>query len=233
MIGRRAELSDEEFIGIMRAYREDRLAMIEASAEDAVPAHTDEAAGRAFRQMEVWIARGAFPAAAGKVLRRGIACGAALRAVIAAVSAAALLSAGSYALFPSVRSAVDAALCRTEAQTAAPFSEKAPADYTIPWPGEGYELREDVTGEAMIAKWFTAERRLLMVQIAYELPEVPEGAGEYVDLGGMVGFAYEADGDRQLLIRDGAVSILIKMFNADPEELLDYAAAFAAANDTQ
>lgn len=226
MSKRNIRISDEQFIELLRGCRIDRPA-----AADEVPAHADMAAQRAFRQMESWIAAGMIPAAAGIGTAAGIGAarglGHAAKALAITVGAAAVLGAGAYVLSPAVHDAVSIPhIARIQAAKQA----RAPEDYEIPSPGEGYELREDVSGEAMIAKWFVAEDRLLMVQIAYQLPEAPDGEGKYVEIGGMTGAAYDVDGDQELLIRDGAVCILIKMFNAEREELLDYARTFAAAN---
>ena len=221
----RVRISDEQFIGLLRSYRS---AQPPASAAE-VPAHTDAAAQRAFRQMEAWIAAGAMPEPA---VRRPVDAGGITAAKLLAVTlaSAAVLGTGAYVASPAVRGFVDGLAEIGHALYSAPMEERSPADYVIPSPGEGYELREEVSTDTAAAKWFTAERRLLMVQIAKELPETPESAGEPVMAGGMAGMAYDVGGDRQLLLYDGGLVILIKMYNADLQELLDYAEAFAAAN---
>lgn len=236
-MGKKVKISDERFMEIMRQARADRDLRISEEWKDKVPEHADEAADRAFKQMEAWIAMGAIPAltseaSAGRRGRSGktakaMGAGAHVKITAAAVAAAVVIGAGSYAASPGVRRAVSG-LCAVGEKTESP---RAPAAYEIPSPGEGYSLREDVSTDTMTARWYTAERRLLMVQIAYELPEEPSGEGDAVIVGRMPGMAYDVKGDQQLVIRDGDVSILIKMFNADRQELLDYAAALAEAND--
>lgn len=232
----KVKISGARFDELMAQARADRFLRLNAAWRDRVPAHTDRAAERAFRQMEAWIAAGAVPAQAQppaaetRLPRRagGAGASAALKLAAVTTSAAVLLGAGSYIASPAVRDAVNGAL---GAARTADAGSRRPADYVIPSPGEGYTLRADVATDTMAAKWFVADRRLLMVQISGQLPEEPEGDGEIVVVGGMVGMAYDVEGDRQLIIRDGENSILIKMFNADRQELLDYAAVFAAANE--
>lgn len=238
-MGKKVKITNERFEEIMREARVARYLRMDEQYRDEVPEHIDRAADRAFRQMEAWIAAGVIlspapeapplPKAAGTATKAAGAA-AALKATAVTLSAALLISAGGYLASPTLRQTVNGVLGIEAASPDTRRSARAPADYVIPSPGEGYELREDLSTETVAAKWFVAERRLLMVQIAKELPEEPTGVGEVVTVGDMVGMAYEIDGDQQLLLRDGELSILIKMYNADRQELLDYAEQFALAN---
>ena len=227
------KISNERFDEIWQEARVERYLRISEQYRDEVPEHIDRAADRAFRQMEAWIAAGAIPSPAPEtppppVPRRAVRLSAgtgAAKIAAAALGAAVLVAAGSCAAIPALRDAVSEALGIEAVQhgNEPRRSARSPGAYVIPSPGEDYELREDISTDTLAAKWFVAERRLLMVQIAPELQELPTGEGEAVTVGGMVGMVYEVDGDQQLLLRDGGNSILIRMYNAQREELLDYA----------
>lgn len=237
MAERQGKVTNARFDALMEDARTARCLALEAES-DPPPAHTDRAAENAFRRMEAAVAAGAALTLAASG-RRGAAAArfgtllTALKRAAAALLASALLLAGSYALFPDLREAAGALLGLTDTRVIETpgRAERSPTQYEIPSPGEGYELREDVSTDTMAARWFVAERRLLMVQIARELPDVPTGEGELVTVGGLTVAAYDVDGDQELLLYDGEISILIKMFNASRDELLAYAEVFAEANE--
>lgn len=226
------ELLDEAF---ERANLE-RFLEINEEYRDEVPESFDAAAEKTFREMASWVALGSVPASvrqaasSAKAATIGAAktgaAGACIK-VLSAVLAAALIGVGSIAVIPGAGNAVKSVLHTEQAE---PAGTKAPEDYSIPSPGENYTLREDVSSGRMAAKWFEAERRHLMVQIAKTLPELPEGDCEAVSIGGSIGLYYEDEGDQQLLLQDGGMYILIQMHNASRQELMDYAELFAEAN---
>lgn len=205
--------------------------------DDEVPAHMDRAAEKTFQKLRGWVALGAIPpigAAAEDVpvpkssaaVKKGGRLGIAAK-VVSVILAAALIGAGSYAFVPAVRGAVDSF---TGTAVSARQSGRAASEYVIPDPGEPYELVEDYDTGTMCTKLFAAEEHLMLVQIAKKLPEAPEGIGEAVTVGNTVGLLYEVEGDRVLILRDGGMTILIKNYSDDDQELMRYAEAFAAAN---
>ncbi len=235
----KVKITNARFEELMREARIERsLRIVDRNSE--VPAHVDEAADRAFRQMEAWIAAGVILSPAPEILPLPKAAGAsgaaagltALKIAAVTVGAAALIGLGSYAAVPALREAVNDSLGAAQTQSLREVQReaKAPADYVIPSPGEDYSLKEELSTGTVAAKWFVAERRLLMVQIAPSLQETPPADSETVTVGAMVGALWEQEGDRLLLLHDGQVTVLIRMFNAERQEILDYAEAFAEAN---
>lgn len=226
------KISDERFIALMGEAQRRQYARINEQYRDKVPESFDRAAEKTLRRLEGWVAAGAVPPQAVSYAPKKAAKGAAKASLAiktaAVVLSAALIGAGSYAAVPAVRDAVNSAL--GIGHIASAHRVKASADYIIPDPGEPYELQDSIETGTTTAKWFAGEGRLLMVQIAEELPELPEGAGEAVTVGGTVGMVYDIDGDQVLLLYDGGMTILIKIYTADRQELLDYAQMFAAAN---
>lgn len=231
-MSKRAKITKARFDELMAHARFERYLGIDELYSDRVPEHIDRAAERAFHRMEAWIAAGAIPGTVPEppTMPKAAGAAAAMKATSIALASAVLIGVGSYCAVPAVREAVNGCLGIKTAISDASYSAKSPADYVIPSPGDGYELREQIDSDTVKAGWFVAERRLLMVQIAPELQELPTGEGEVVVIGSMVGTAYEIDGDRQLLLYDGGMTILIRMYNADRQELLDYAELFEAAN---
>ena len=223
-------ISDERFIELMKRANHERYLRISEKYRDEVPECFDRAAERAFGEMAAWVAAGAIPSEPPQraSLPKSAATSGIGARILAVVLSAAVIGGAGYAAVPAVRNAVNGVLGFV--QTAPAQAAKQAADYIIPSPGEGYELREDVTTDNMAVKWFVAERRLLLVQIADELPELPTDGGETVTVGGTAALAYDIEGDQQLVLLDNGMIVLMKMYNASREELLDYAEIFAAAN---
>lgn len=223
-------ISRKQFDYLMREYRLERLLSQEAYLRRQVPASTDRAAERAFAQMQAAVVSGA-PVS----IRPAKAAGASIpaRALAVAVSAAVLVGAGAYAASPSVRAyAQRAVTAHAQADGTASRRARQPRDYVIPSPGEGFEVTEESESERMTARWFTARRQQVLVEIAYKLPDelVKTADVEFVTVGGLPGTVYETDGIELMILRDGDVYILIEYFNADRQELTDYAEALAALN---
>lgn len=213
-------ISGREFDRLMRDYALDRLVERQDELNAAVPDSTDRAAEQAFRKMEAMVSSGAYSGAA-----RAGAAAAAAKAVVISVTAAAVLCAGSYALSPTVRSAVDG-LVGIEA----PAPSKQPGEYIIPSPGEDFSVTDEAEGERMAARWFKSDRQQVMVQIAYRMPEDIDTGQEFITVGGLPGTLTEADDTETLTLRDGTVIIRIQYFNADREELIGYAERLISMN---
>ena len=242
MAERNTAISDQMLEELLRRDRTDRLLRRNERWRERVPEHVDRAAEHAFQRMQTWIDAGrapaeslSGPAGAGTAGAAAAGLGAwKLTALI--LTAAVLLAVGACTVSPALRESVGALFDPTQAgQTAERSAGKAPGDYVIPSPGEGFELRSEAVSDTLAVKWFAAERRLLMVQIAEQLPEEPaaEHLVDGVEIGGLPGAVFELDGDQELLLRDGNVLILIRYWNADREDLLDYAETLVAANNSR
>ena len=110
-------------------------------------------------------------------------------------------------------------------------TDKAPGDYVIPSPGEGFRVTDETRSERLAAVWYTAERRQVMVQIAYALSEdAALSDAEELELGGLTGWCREREGTVRLTLRDGKVWISVQYFNADRETAEAYAEAIVASN---
>lgn len=218
----------------MEQARRDWYLHIEKAYADAVPASVDQAADDALQKMQGWIAAGALPhekplSAAGKTSVSIAKAGIGVK-IAAVVLTAALLGAGTYAAVPAARDAVSALISAERAAAQPGRRDRQPADYVIPDPGEGYALREDVSTDTMIGKWFVSDRSFLMVQIAKKLPDIPADGGEAIAVGSTAGMMYDVDGDQVLVLFDGDMTVLIRTYTENRQELLDYAELFAAAN---
>lgn len=220
----RPKISNERFEAVMQKARVSRYLQINARYANDVPEHIDEAAREFFRSCEGMIAAGATPP--GAPARAAAKAGLGVKA-LAVILSAAVIGAGSYFAVPAVKEAANGVW---ELGQAEQRQSKLPTDYIIPSPGEEYEVKEDVSTENLAVKWFSAERRLLLVQIADALPELPEELGETVLIGGSAAFMSEAEGMWQLVMHDGDMLILMQMYNVERQELTDYAEMFAAAN---
>ena len=85
-----------------------------------------------------------------------------------------------------------------------------------------------------LSLWRTDDEvfKSVLIEIARRLPEgsgIPADA-EPVTVGTLVGWAYEQEGARWLLLRDGETSILLSLNSGDAEALTEYAETFAKAN---
>lgn len=239
-MGNRIKLSGRGFDELMRDARIERF--LRLNEDGAVPEHIDAAAENAFEAMRAWAAVGAVPAAAGGAAFARSAGGirhiSGLKVAAITVGAAALIGAGGYIASPAVRGAIDSAIQIQSRETGSVSvreaqEQKHPGDYIIPDPGDGFTLREEVAADHTAARWFEDGNRQLMVQIAWQLPEEPDEDDRLktVVVGGIPGTLYDVDGDKQLILRDGRVVILIKMWQADTDEILAYASALTEANE--
>lgn len=220
----RKRISDRELTALFREYRADCLLSGEAHWRGEIPPSAERAAERAFAAMDA--------CAAGVPLTAAGGAAAALKALAITVAASAVLCAGSYAAVPAAREYA-ASLFGGSQRTEEPAGGLAPGQYAIPSPGEGFRVTDEAVNERLAARWFRSDRQQVLVEIAYTLPEelaAPHEA-EYVSVAGRDGTVYAADGAEYLILRDGDVYIFIAYFNADRQELLDYAALLAAQND--
>ena len=142
-----------------------------------------------------------------------------------ALLGAAVVTAGVF-FIPPIRNTVFPA---SEAGITA-RAERAAKDYVIPAPWEGGSVLQEASGEHMAFRWFQKGQYQVIVEIAESLPHGADlsGKAEEITVGGIPGAWYP---DAQaLLLQDGANYIYIGYWNGEKQALLDYAAAFAAAN---
>lgn len=225
-------ISGKRFDYLMREYGLDLLLSREEELRRQVPESTDRAAERAFEQMQLAVASGV-PVRVGRAKAAG--ASAAVKTLAVAVSASVLIGVGVCAASPAVSERARSLMpqSRIRAEQGADRPAKKPGDYIIPSPGEDFEVTDESQSERVTARWFTAERSQVLVEIAYKLPDelVRTEDIEYVTAGGLPGTLYETEEMSILILWDGDVYILIEYFNAGDSALMDYAAALAATNE--
>ena len=224
------KISRRTFEALMRQRREQ-----EQVWNTAVPKHTDQAAERAFRQMEAMVAAGV-PIAAGATAAKAAggskAAGAvtAVKVLAVAAAGAAVIGMGTLAAVPAARQGLGQLLAPERAETAQTVS-RLPGAYVIPSPGEDFTVTDQAQSDTLNARWFTSAHQQVLVQIARQLPEESsEGAAEAVTAGGLSGALYQSGSTQVLLLRDGDVLLRVQYFNGDRDTLLAYGQALAAAN---
>ena len=144
-----------------------------------------------------------------------------------------IVTGGALLASPALREGASALLqARTARTESAQTVERSPGDYVIPLPGTDWSEQEGIKTESLQYRWFVSGERAVLVEIARRLPEgsgIPADA-EPVTVGTLVGWAYEQEGARWLLLRDGETSILLSLNSGDAEALREYAETFAEAN---
>ena len=215
-----SEMSAEEFDALLEKalkYNGDRLYEEDRQWHDKVPESFEKTGLDTLTAMSAALAKPAKPRVGfGKKL---------LVAAVLSLSAAGAVTAGVYYGSPQVRDRVNE---RIVASSAA--AERRPADYAIPDPWEDYELRGEAYTDTMTYKWFVHERKQVIVEIAYNLPEGMDdlSGGEAVAVGGVPG-VYSA-AEQAILLHDGGVDIFIGYWNGSREDTLAYAEALLDAN---
>ena len=144
-----------------------------------------------------------------------------------------IVTGGALLASPALRENAAALLqARTAQSESAQTAQRSPGDYVIPLPGADWSEQEGIKTESLQYRWFVSGERAVLIEIARRLPEgsgIPADA-EPVTVGTLVGWAYEQEGARWLLLRDGETSILLSLNSGDAEALTEYAETFAKAN---
>ena len=236
---------DERFESLLRSYalRLDReIAVEDAAWGGRVPERLD----RRIEALTLGAGAAGAAALAGTGLRKTTTVGrfgarlgrlgllGAIKGLVAALAAAALLLGGAYLVSPVVRETVENAVSglRTapEPSTALPDS---PADWVIPSPGADFKLRDEAGSGTMQGRWFTNEARECMVQIAARLPggsSLGDGA-EPVEIGGLPGEYQDTGLTQVLLLRAGDTLIRIEFWGAERGEVIEYAERLIESNE--
>lgn len=208
-----------KFDRLLQDYALDRLVQQRDALNAQVPESMDRAAEAAFQKMGAMAAAGAYTGI--PKIGAGLA---AVKAAVISVTAAAVLIAGSCALVPVIRSAVDRAAIEETAKA------KAPADYEIPSPGDDFTVTDEASSERIAARWFKSDHQQVMVQIAYSLPDSSLVGQEYAAVCGIPAAVTETDDTQILTIQHGDVFIQIQYFNAERAELIAYAERLISMN---
>jgi len=150
------------------------------------------------------------------------------------LAAAVLVTGGSYAAIPAFREAADETLAGIGIGPAAhteTVQALTPGGFSIPSPGEGYEITDESTGERVSYKWFTSSENEVLVEVGYRVTEQTGDAAEAVVLGnGAAGTYCEEGNTKTVFLRDGDVNIRVTFSNAEREDVLSYAELLLSAN---
>ena len=109
---------------------------------------------------------------------------------------------------------------------------RSPGAYTIPSPGEEYAVSDELTSDSLAYKWFTYNDHEVLVLIAYSLPEseAEPGEREAAAVGDAAGWYSESGESRVLELRDGGVLIRVVFYNAERDDVFDYAGRLLSEN---
>lgn len=230
-------INEKEIDRLMRAYASQQLLDRREELNALVPPGTDRAVQGAFSKMQAMVDAGAFaiPAAGGRALHAaraaktaaaGLTAAKAVKAAALTLAAASVIGAGSYAAIPAVRSAVNEAVGIHETA-----KEKRPGDYVLPSPGAGYTVTDEAFTENLAARWYTDGDKQIMAQAAYTLPDGIDPDGTPIQIDTLWGTYRKQENTEQIVLFEGSVSILIRAFNLEADEITEYAHAIVRAND--
>lgn len=216
---RLSELSEREFDALLEDALRDagsRLYRDDLAWRERVPEHFTRAGRDAIAAMSTALVKPAKHLGFGKKLILGAAL---------TLSAVGMVTAGAYYGSPAIRECVNTRIAAASAE-----AERRPMDYVIPDPWEEYELRGEAYSDTMIYKWFVHDRKQVIVEIAYNLPEGMDelSGGESVTVGDVPGVYSETE--QAILLHHGGIDIYIGCWNGSREDAIAYAAALLAAN---